>query len=170
MKQPLEDSFFGEVKKKNMPTRADLSSPMGGASSLGSDSEIDRLVARVSNTDAQAKKLQEDLEKAIKKTDDQANETEKLQKDLKENKMFLMMGFVILAVMVAGILMDVWSGKKASFENISNQINQQNLELEKISNKIDIFYMNEQSQVQQIINSTSSPQLNNKSVIKGPAR
>ncbi len=45
---------------------------------------------------------------------------------------------LILLVMVAGMLIDVWNNKSGSLENFANQINQQNLELQRLNDKLEI--------------------------------
>jgi hypothetical protein len=46
------------------------------------------------------------------------------------------LGFFILLLMLGTVLIDIWNNKGASSENLASQINQQNVELQSISDKL----------------------------------
>lgn len=100
-----------------------------------------------------------------------AGEVERKTKEIESIKTLTYLGLAVIMFMFAAVLIDVWDNKGASSVSISNQVNQQNIEMQKISDKMDLILVNEENQLWQVMNSTSSSQLNNtRSLIKGAVR
>jgi hypothetical protein len=57
--------------------------------------------------------------------------------DIEKINVLLFAVVVVLLFMVGNMLIDSWNNKSASLENFSSQINQQNIQLQKLNDKLD---------------------------------
>lgn len=60
----------------------------------------------------------------------------RIQKQIDQLNNFAYAVILILLVMVAGMLIDTWNNKSGSLENFANQINQQNIQLQRLNDNL----------------------------------
>jgi|SRR3989344_3335099 len=67
----------------------------------------------------------------------QREDVNRQSKEIEQHKGIIIFGFIVLLVMVAQMLVDVWALKVNTYGNLVNQVNLQNTQLEKLNLKVD---------------------------------
>ena len=81
--------------------------------------------------------LSDEVKKLAKDTKETNIKTEKLQIDILEQKSILIIGFIVLIVMVAQMLVSAFNDKGNASENIVQQLNQQNIQLQRLNDNLE---------------------------------
>jgi hypothetical protein len=102
----------------------------------GLSSTQNKLISDVASLFGETKKLGEEIKESIKRSGELNEEIRRTKITSQWTQNLLYLGFAILLFTLAFIMINVLSSQISSSENLTNQINQLNVQLQKLNGKL----------------------------------